>query len=407
MKTQKFDFTNVDGQNLSGRLEMPDGKPKAYALFAHCFTCSKNILAASKISKYLAEKDIAVLRFDFTGLGNSEGDFANTNFSSNTEDLLKAYESLTAKYEAPKILIGHSLGGAAVLKISSSLKEVACVVTIGAPSEAEHVSHLFSHHETEIQNQGKAQVKLGGREFTIKKQFLDDLKEHNILNDLKKTKKAFLILHSPIDNTVSIDHAGAIYQALMHPKSFLTLDNADHLISRPEDAQYIAEVITSWSSRYLSIANDEQRPLVKENEVLVQSRPGSPYTMDIYSERHHLTADEPKKVNGDDLGMNPYELLLSSLGACTAMTVKMYAKRKGINLEDVNVRLRHAKEHSSDCVDCSDNPRTIDVIRKKISLTGDLQTEERQKLLEIAEKCPVNKTLKSEISIKGFEDANE
>jgi putative redox protein len=400
MKTQKFDFKNKDGLNLSGRLELPQGKPTAFALFAHCFTCSKNILAASKISKYLAEHGIAVLRFDFTGIGNSEGDFANTNFSSNTEDLMAAYQSLSEHFQAPQLLIGHSLGGAAVLKIAHELEEVECVVTIGAPSEVEHVSHLFSDYEKEIEAEGHAHVKLGGRDFTIKEQFLRDLKEHNILDGLDKVKKAFLILHSPIDNTVSVDHAGTIFQALKHPKSFLTLDNADHLVSRPEDAQYIAEVISAWSSRYIETREDEARPKVEEDHIHVQSRPGHKFTMNISGQRHTITADEPKKVKGDDLGMNPYELLLSSLGACTAMTIKMYAERKGINLDDVTVELSHTKEHIKDCEDCGESPSIVDVIKKKISIAGEFSEEQHKRLLEIAEKCPVNKTLKSDIVIE-------
>ena len=390
MKTQKFDFKNDDGLTLSGRLELPEGKPSAYALFAHCFTCSKNILAASKISKYLAENGIAVLRFDFTGLGNSEGDFSNTNFSSNTEDLIAAYNALTSEFEAPKILIGHSLGGAAVLKVAPLIDEVECVVTIGAPSEVEHVSHLFSDYEKEILEEGQAHVKLGGKDFTIKEQYLRDLKEHHILDGLSKTKKAYLILHSPIDDTVSIDHASSIYLALKHPKSFLTLDDADHLVSRPEDAQYIAEVIKAWSSRYLPKLEAEKRPEVPKDNILVTNRQGNKFTMDVYGQRHHFTADEPKSLKGNDLGMNPYEILISSLGACTAMTIKMYAERKEININDVKVELSHAKEDSG----------LVDVIEKKITVSGDMTPEQHQRLLEIAEKCPVNKTLKSDIVIK-------
>lgn len=396
--SQKFDFINQQGQTLSGRLELPTGKPRAYAIFAHCFTCSKNILAASRISKALTNHDIAVLRFDFTGLGNSEGDFANTNFSSNVADLLAAYQALERDFQAPAILIGHSLGGAAVLKAQSELPAVKAVATIGAPSDTAHVSHLFKDDLTQIKTQGEARVQLAGREFRIKQQFVDDIKEQDLLSSLSQSKKAFLILHSPVDETVSIDHAAKIYLSLKHPKSYLSLDKMDHLVSKPADAEYIALMIGSWLSRYLPEPSDER--VESEHEVVIKSRGEAKFTQDIYTKDHYIVADEPKRVGGANLGMNPYELLLSSLGACTAMTMKMYADRKGYNLKDVKVELSHSKEYVEDCLTCEEEGAKLDIITKQISIGGNLSDVEREKIIAIAEKCPVNRTLQSEIRIR-------
>jgi len=249
----KFNFPNSHNQILSGRLELPVNEPIAYAIFAHCFTCSKDIIAPNTISKELTKKGIAVLRFDFTGLGNSQGDFSNTNFSSNVEDLLSACDELAKVYREPEILIGHSLGGAAVLKAAKNLPKIKAVATIGAPSNVEHVAHLFDNQICEIQKTGEAEVSLGGRNFTIKKQFIDDLKDNSILDDLGNLKKSLLILHSPLDRTVSIDDAAKIFSAAKHPKSFVTLDNADHLLMNKRDAQYAADVIGSWVLRYISM----------------------------------------------------------------------------------------------------------------------------------------------------------
>lgn len=383
----RFDFQNSKGEKLSGKLELPASKPRAFAIYAHCFTCSKDILASTRVSKTLSALGIAVLRFDFTGLGNSEGDFANTNFSSNVDDLQAAYDAITAQYEAPQIMIGHSLGGAAVLKIAPTISSIKAVVTIGAPSSVEHVSHLFEDKREEIESSGIANVNLAGRQFTIKKQFIDNINEQDILTGLSKAKKAFLILHSPIDDTVSVDHAGKIYAALKHPKSYVSLDNADHLLMNPKDAQYVAKTISTWVERYLPESQD-----IEENsdaDIVVRSRAGFKFTNDISTKKHQLIADEPKKFKGDDLGMNPYELLLSSLGACTSMTMKMYAERKGYDLQDIKVELNHKKEIV--------NEIPTDHISKKITIEGNLSDEERAKIIKIAEKCPVNRTLKSDI----------
>lgn len=397
----QFSFENNAGETLSGRLEKPKTEVRAYALFAHCFTCTKNISAATRISRKLSELGIAVLRFDFTGLGNSDGDFANTNFSSNVEDLICAYQALEKSFEAPKILIGHSFGGAAVLKASTVIDDVKAVVSIAAPSDTSHVAHLFKKNIDEINSEGEACVLLEGREFLIKKQFIDDLNENDLLNGLKDSKKSYLIMHSPFDNIVSIDHAGNIFKSLKHPKSFISLDNIDHLVSKKEDADYIGEQINAWAKRYLDIneVSHNKPKLEGDTQIIVESREGKLFTNNIYSENHTLIADEPESVKGDDLGMSPYELLLSSLGACTSMTMGMYARRKGFNLKSVKVELSHKKDHFDDCKTCNDGPKKLDHIIKKISIDGDLSKEQKEKIYNIAEKCPVNRTLMSEIII--------
>jgi len=399
----KFDFKNGAGETLSGRLELPASAPKAFALFAHCFTCSKDVIAAATISKSLTQSGLGVLRFDFTGLGNSDGDFSNTNFSSNVEDLITAAKALSEAHSAPQVLIGHSLGGAAILKAAARIESVKAVVTIGSPSSVDHVTHLFEENLEEIEADGKANVKLAGREFTIRKQFVEDLKESAVLDTVATLKAALLVMHSPVDNYVSIDHAGKIFSTAKHPKSFISLDNADHLLMNRKDAQYVAQAIGAWADRYISAAKTETSVSVSHGDVVVLNRPEMKFTQDIYSENHHIIADEPKSLKGNDLGMTPYELLLAGLGACTSMTMKMYADRKGIALKNARVHLHHTKVHAEDCEACETTDGKVDKIEKSIFLSGDLSPEDRTKLLEIAEKCPVNRTLKSEIWVTSKE----
>ena len=395
----KFDFLNHEGEKLSGRLEIPSGTPAASALFAHCFTCSKDVIAAHSISKALAEQGFAVLRFDFTGLGNSEGDFANTNFSSNVEDLLAAFRALKEHFgSSPELLVGHSLGGAAVLKAAAKLEDVKAVVTIGAPSSVEHLTHLFQKELPKIDAEGDAEVVLSGRKFKITRQFVKDIQEAEILSDVKAFKKALLILHSPLDKIVSIDHAAKIFMSAKHPKSFISLDDADHLLMNRKDANYAAQMIASWGIRYISHEAAE-RPKLNEG-VLVKSRVGTRFTQDIYTKDHHIIADEPVSMKGDNLGLNPYELLLAGLGACTSMTLRMYADHKEIPLDSVEVKLHHSKIHAKECESCEEETGNVDRIEKKISLTGSLSEDQRSRLYEIAEKCPVNRTLNSEVKIE-------
>jgi putative redox protein len=396
MKKIRLEFENSNGEILAGLLELPErvDEISSFALFAHCFTCGKDIAAASRISRALAAKGIAVLRFDFTGLGNSDGDFANTNFSSNIEDLVQAAKALEVQYRAPQILIGHSLGGAAVLGAAAKLDSVKAVVTIGAPATAQHVSHLFKEKAAQIQAQGEAVVVLGTREFPIKKQFLDDIDQYSSPEKIRDLRAALLVFHSPLDTVVSIDEAGSIFQAARHPKSFISLDKADHLLSKAADAEYVATTIASWASRYLDLEQDKPSSAsldLADGEVLI-SELNHKFLRGMYSNSHFLRADEPAKYGGSDLGPTPYDLLLMSLGACTSMTLRMYANRKKIPLEDVNIRLIHERVHAEDCIDCDGK---IERITRRIFLLGDLSEEQRRRLLEIADKCPVHHTLES------------
>lgn len=405
MPSIKMTFLNQQDEELAGLLELPESEPGAYAIFAHCFTCSKDIAAASRISRALAKKGIAVLRFDFTGLGNSDGDFANTNFSSNLQDLVSAADYLGRHYQAPAMLIGHSLGGAAVLAAARDIPSVRAIVSIGAPATADHVSNLFAHSKDKILNEDKAEVNLAGRCFTIKKQFLEDLTSHNTTEHIANLGKALLILHSPVDKTVSIDEAAKIYQAAKHPKSFISLDQADHLLSRREDSQYAAEVIAGWAGRYLDLSTVREEasagtaPQIESGQILITEQ-NKQFTRRIYTEKHQLLADEPDSSGGRDLGPNPYEYLLAALGACTSMTLRMYANRKQIDLDNINILLKYSRIHAEDCLACESKQGMVDRIDKIITLEGNLTQDQKDRLLEISDKCPVHKTLLNEILIE-------
>ncbi len=399
MKTEVLKFKNRDGNELGARLEQPvGGNPDAFALFAHCFTCTKNLKAVKNISDGMTRNDIAVLRFDFTGLGESEGDFADTTFSSNVNDLIDAAEYLKENYDAPSILVGHSLGGAAVILAGSQIDSVKAIATIGAPYHPEHVKNLIKDDIKKIEESGEAEVSIGGRPFKLKKQFIDDVESIETNDVLKNLKKALLVLHSPQDNVVGIENAAQIYKAAKHPKSFITLDDADHLLSEKEDSIYAGKVIGSWVSRYIKSTKREE--LESKNQVDVRIGEEG-YTTDIKSGVHQLTADEPEEHGGSDLGPSPYDYLLAALGSCTAMTLRMYADRKKWNLKEVKVHLDHSKVHAEDCEKCEESSNNkIDKIERIIEFDGDLDNDQRKRLVEIADKCPVHKTLQSEINIE-------
>ena len=398
-------FKNPQGESLSGLLEMPSGVIKSYALFAHCFTCSKDNLAAARIARALADLGIAVLRFDFTGLGNSKGDFSNTNFSSNLQDLLAAAHYLEQHYAAPTLLIGHSLGGSAALAVAQDLAAVKAVITIGAPATAAHVKHLFADSVHALMDKQTVQVELGGRSFNIQRQFIDDLEKYNSVAHIKALRKALLIFHSPLDQVVSIDEAARIYTAAKHPKSFVSLDQADHLLSNPEDSRYVEEVLSAWAGRYLKTdrmpakKEDAEMQIVEPGGVIVRER-DKKFTREILAGHHHLISDEPVAMGGADLGLNPYELLLAALGSCTSMTLRMYANHKQIDLQDIQVELHHSRIHAEDCAACEAQAPFIDRITRSIQLTGHLNDQQRTRLLEIANQCPVHKTLRNQIDIK-------
>lgn len=392
-------FPGALGVMLAARLDLPATQPAAYALFAHCFTCSKETLAASRISAALTARGIAVLRFDFTGLGGSEGDFANTNFSSNVADLVAAAAWLREHHQAPRVLIGHSLGGAAVLAVARDIPEAAAVATIGAPYEPNHVRHLLAPAIAEIEAAGEAEVALAGRKFRIKKQFLEDIASQGSREAIGSLRKALLIFHSPRDTTVSIDNAAQIFMAAKHPKSFVSLDDADHLLTRKEDAIYVAAVLAAWASRYIA-APASARPAAADGApdvVTVSETREGKFTQTIAVGSHRLRADEPVSFGGSDTGPSPYDLLLAGLGACTSMTVRMYADLKQLPLEKVTVRLRHDKVHATDCAECETREGKIDRIEREIELEGALDDAQRTRLLEIANKCPVHRTLHSEV----------
>jgi putative redox protein len=396
MRFKKVSFKNTNGEELSGRLDFPlIGKPKAYVLFAHCFTCSKNLKSVEHISQAFTNQGMAVLRFDFTGLGQSKGDFADTNFSSNLSDLNDAYSFLDKNYEAPQIMVGHSLGGAAVLHVSGDLEKVRAVATIGAPSTPDHVAHLLDNGKKELEEKGEAEVNIGGRTFKMKKQFLDDLEAKKGERVIKNLKRSLLVIHSPQDKIVGIENAQEIYLEAMHPKSFISLDGADHLMTKEEDARYAGSIIASWSSRYIDVQEQEEAP---EGEVW--TRVGEKgYTTEIIAGQHQLIADEPPSVGGADEGPTPYGYLLSGLGACTAMTLRMYADHKKIDLKEVEVKLTHDKIHQVDGENSESSKGKIDQIKRKIKLTGDLTDEQRKRLIEIADRCPVHKTLEGKPEI--------
>jgi uncharacterized OsmC-like protein/alpha/beta superfamily hydrolase len=396
-ESRKIRFPGVDASSLAARLDLPPN-PRAFALFAHCFTCGKDILAAARIAAGLAARGIAVLRFDFTGIGSSEGEFANTNFSSNVGDLIAAADYLRRTYAAPSLLIGHSLGGAAVLAAAARVPEATSVVTIGAPSSAAHITTQFAAHVGEILEKGTAQVSLAGRPFTIAKQFLDDVSEQNILDGLANLRKALLVCHSPRDEIVGIENASAIFAAARHPKSFLSLDTADHLVSGRQDAAYLADVVAAWTSRYLPIA-DETAALPPGVVEVSEARTGR-LTQSVRTGRHLVIADEPIAVGGDDAAPGPYDYLLAALGACTSMTMRLYAERKGISVERFSVRLSHRKVHALDCADCETREGRIDEIAREISIEGDVPETARERLMQIADKCPVHQTLTHEIKIR-------
>jgi len=390
--SQKVEFTGSQGDKLAARLDSPTITPKAYALFAHCFTCSKDIFAAARIATALNEEGIAVLRFDFTGLGASEGEFANTNFSSNITDLVLAANFLRDEYEAPHLLIGHSLGGAAVLAAAEQIPETKAVVTIGAPADIEHVLANFGTCLDTIERDGIADVSLAGRNFTIKSQFVEDVRQQMQDERIKNLKKPLLIFHSPIDETVSVDNASKIFITAKHPKSFISLDQADHLLSRREDAVYVAQVLTAWASRYLQLEVDQAD--LPRGAVRVEETMASKFQQRITAGKHQMLADEPKDVGGTDSGPSPYDYLAAALGACTTMTLRMYANHKGYDLGKLSVEVSHAKIHAKDCADCGEGKTgRIDRFERVISVEGEIPADMSDSLLKIADKCPVHKTL--------------
>lgn len=405
MPTERIAFQGHAGDKLAARLDLPEGGARVLALFAHCFTCGKDIAAAKRIAQRLTERGVGVLRFDFTGLGHSEGEFANTSFSSNVADLERAAAWLAENHAAPQILIGHSLGGAAVLAAAGRIASARAVVTIAAPASPGHVLDHFGASIEQIRREGEAEVALAGRSFRISKAFVEDVEEARLTAAIGDLKKALLVMHAPRDEIVGVGEASTIFLAAKHPKSFVSLDGADHLITRETDAAYAAEVIAAWVSRYVdappaTAERTRPEPPLEEGSVRSAEVSADGYRQEIVAGRHRLIADEPVSLGGTDLGPGPYEYLAAALAACTSITLRMYAKRKGMALEHVSVDVRHDRVHAEDCEDCESKAGRIDRFHRVIRLTGALTEEEQGKLLAIADKCPVHRTLENEIKVR-------
>jgi uncharacterized OsmC-like protein/pimeloyl-ACP methyl ester carboxylesterase len=404
MRSEEFTFEGSSGP-LSGRLSLPVHKPNHSALFAHCFTCSKDIPAAKRITSALAARGIAVLSFDFTGLGHSDGEFENTNFSSNVSDLLHAAKALEEKIAPASLLVGHSLGGAAVIAAGAKLDSVTAVATIGAPSDPGHVEALFSSAIPEIRSRGLAEVDLGGRPFTITQQFLDDIEGSMLKGALLTLNAALLVMHSPVDQIVEVSHASDIFQAALHPKSFVSLDDADHLMRRVADAEYAASVIAAWASRYLPSAPTRGAPEAPDGNVVVSEVSPDGFAQDVLiAGVHAMAADEPSDVGGTETGPTPYQFVAAGLGACTSMTIRLYARRKKIPLDHVSVTVSHDKRHATECEACETSRHAGDHFQRHITFQGDLSHDQIASLLAIADKCPVHRTLENSSHIETHHD---
>ena len=392
MPTSRFTFKGHAGHDLAARLDLPEGPHLATAIFAHCFTCSKDIHAARRIAARLAGAGIAVLRFDFTGLGHSDGEFENTSFRSNIEDLERAAQALDARDMAPALLIGHSLGGAAVLGAAAGIDSARAVVTIAAPYEPGHVTENFDGALDRIAQEGSAEVMLGGRTVRVGRNFVENVRSESLGAAIGDLKKALLVMHGPRDAEVGIDNASRIFAAAKHPKSFVTLDGADHLVTDPDDAEYAAGVIAAWATRYLDLRRPAPPPGIPEGILRVSEADPDGFLQDVNAgSRHHLLADEPAAYGGTGRGLSPYGFLSAGLGACTSMTIRMYARRKGWPLDHVQVDISHDKVHAQDAD--AQGAQKVDRFTRVICLRGELSDDQRRRLLEIADKCPVHRTL--------------
>ena len=401
MKTEKLEIINSKGVKLQAYLELPaNQKPSYYAIFAHCFSCNSTLTAVKNISRSLTNYGFGVLRFDFTGLGKSEGEFSESYFSANVEDLLAVNSFMEANYSTPSLLIGHSLGGAAVLVTASKLPSIKAVATIGAPSSVAHVTHLFSHQTNEVNNNEAIEVNIGGRPFKINQKFIDDFYEVNLPDIVKNLRKPILIMHAPFDKIVGIENAQQLYHDAMHPKSFVSLNDADHLLSSKKDSLYVGNMIGAWVQSYFPDKGNEMLAVNGEQLVGHLNLLEDNFTTSIQTKKHSFIADEPAEVGGDDFGPSPYDYLSAGLAACTVMTLKMYAQRKQWDLQEVFVYITYSKKHSDDLNIDVDKPTRFDHLSKKIKLIGDLDDTQRLRLKEIASKCPVHKTLQSEIIIE-------
>ena len=399
MPRENVRFQNDRGESLAGILDLPDSTPAAFALFAHCFTCSKNLKAAGHLSRALVAANIAVLRFDFTGLGQSEGEFADSSFSSNVEDLLAAARYLEAEHAAPQLLVGHSLGGTAVLQAASDVPSAVAVATIGSPSSPTHVAHMFEESRPELERDGEAVVTLGGRPFRIKQGFLDDLDKHPMPESVASLRKALMIMHAPLDDIVEVENASSLFLHAKHPKSFVSLDKADHLLTREEDSLYAGRVLAAWASRYLDVPDAPAAISGAADEVVAKTEGGG-FLTTMSVAGNPMLADEPLSYGGTNLGPSPYDYLSAALASCTTMTLRMYAEHKKLDFDSATVRVRHNKIHAKDCADCEADSGKVDEFDRIVTIEGGMSEEQKARMLEIADRCPVHKTLHSEVKVR-------
>ena len=401
MNTVRLEIKNKKGLKLQAYLELPaNQRPNQFAIFAHCFSCNSNFNAVKNISRSLSNHGFGVLRFDFTGLGRSEGEFAESHFSANVEDLLDVNTFLEKNYKTPSLLVGHSLGGAAVIVAASKLENIKAVATVGAPATVGHVTHLFSHGINDIPKKGDVEVKIGGRPFKINQEFVDDFSKTDLPEIIKDLRKPILVMHAPFDKVVGIENAHEIYHNAIHPKSFVSLDDADHLLSRPKDSIYVGNMIGTWVERYFE--PEENNMISTEGEQLVGhlNLLEDNFTTSIQTKKHSFIADEPASIGGDDFGPSPYDFLSAGLAACTVMTLKMYATHKKWDLQEVFVYITYSKKHSDDLDIDIEKPTRFDHLNKKLKFVGNLDEKQIKRLKEIASKCPVHKTLQSDIIIE-------
>ncbi len=391
-------FENASGHSLTGVLDRPANAHRATALFAHCFTCSKDLKAVGRIAAALNDAGIAVLRFDFTGLGQSEGEFADSNFSTNISDVVDAANWLGRELGGPDILIGHSLGGTAMLAAARNIESAKAVATIGSPAMPAHLRHMLGDNEATIRDAGQAEVNLGGRPFVLRRQFVEDLDAHDMSEEIAGLRKALMVMHAPLDTIVEIENAAEIFTTAKHPKSFVSLDDADHLLTRESDARYVGHVLAAWATRYLPAIDAEES--IPDPDLVSATTHAGGFRTDIVAAGHELIADEPAAVGGSNLGPSPYDLLGAALAACTTMTLHMYARHKKLPLEKASVLVRHGKVHAADCGDCETSEGKVDEFQREVVLEGDLTREQRQRMLEIADRCPVHRTLHSEVKVR-------
>lgn len=394
MENHKLEITNDKGYRLNAFLELPPNRRPAYfAIFAHCFTCNNNLNAVRHISTALTVHGVGVVRFDFTGLGKSEGTFAESHFSSNVADLVAVYRYMDSHFEAPALMVGHSLGGAAVLAAADRLPALKAVATIGAPSSIDHVKKHFDLIKGEENGDADYEVHIGGRPFLINNTFLEEMEKTDLLAIVKRLHKPVLFLHSPGDQIVGIENAQHLYEHAVHPKSFVSLDHADHLLSKKADSIYTADMIAAWSARYMPVEENIMLNNYGEQIVAYLDLGQSKFTTNLQTPRHAFIADEPLEAGGENMGPSPYDYLSAALAACTTMTVRLYAERKAWDLQEVFVYITYTHKHEDDMKDGTITPGHLEVFSKKLRFVGNLDEVQKERLKEIAAKCPVHQTL--------------